>query len=87
MTCEPAPVVELRVERSRPEVRSIRNRFYTFAFFAFAGTMASLAALATRNFTTFFAGILIAAPVAGFRPIRAFLSDEQFPILKGKRRR
>jgi hypothetical protein len=30
--------------------------------------MASFAALATRNFTTFFAAILIAAPVAGFRP-------------------
>ena len=36
--------------------------------------MASLAALATRNFTTFLAGILIAAPVAGLRPIRAFRS-------------
>jgi len=28
--------------------------------------MAPFAALATRNFTTFFAAILIAAPVAGF---------------------
>ena len=36
--------------------------------------MASLAALATRNLTTFLAGILIAAPVAGLRPIRAFRS-------------
>ena len=36
--------------------------------------MASLAALATRNFTTFFAAILIAAPVAGFRPILALRS-------------
>ena len=44
------------------------------AFFAFGGTMASFAALATRNFTTFLAAILIAAPVAGFRPIRALRS-------------
>ena len=33
--------------------------------------MASLAALATRNFTTRLAGILMAAPVAGLRPMRA----------------
>ena len=33
--------------------------------------IASFAALATRNFTTFLAGILISAPVAGFRPMRA----------------
>jgi len=31
----------------------------------FAPRMASFAALATRNFTTFLAGILISAPVAG----------------------
>src|SRR4051794_6713054 len=37
---------------------------YAFAFFAFGGPMASLAALATRNFTTFFAAILIVSPVA-----------------------
>ncbi len=36
--------------------------------------MASLALLAIRNFTTFFAAILIASPVAGFRPMRALLS-------------
>jgi hypothetical protein len=36
--------------------------------------MASLAAFATRNFTAFFAGILIAAPVAGLRPMRALRS-------------
>src|ERR1035437_8906614 len=33
--------------------------------------MASLAAFATRNLTTFFAGMLMVAPVAGLRPIRA----------------
>src|SRR5262249_23727610 len=32
----------------------------------------SLAALAIRNLTTVLAGILIASPVAGFRPMRAF---------------
>ena len=45
-----------------------------YAFFFFGGTMASFAALATRNFTTFFAAILMAWPVAGFRPIRALRS-------------
>ena len=35
---------------------------------AFGGTIASFGALATRNFTTFFAAILIVSPVAGFRP-------------------
>src|SRR5688572_5962063 len=34
--------------------------------------MASFAALATRNFTTRFAAILIGSPVCGFRPMRAF---------------
>ena len=37
----------------------------------FEPRIASLAALATRNFTTFLAGILISAPVAGLRPTRA----------------
>ncbi len=37
----------------------------------FAPKIASLAALATRNFTTRLAGILIVAPVAGLRPMRA----------------
>jgi hypothetical protein len=36
------------------------NVSQTFALFSFNGTMASLAALATRNFTAFLAGILIA---------------------------
>ena len=36
--------------------------------------MASFAAFATRNLTTFLAGILIDSPVAGLRPIRAFRS-------------
>jgi len=44
-------------------------------FFLPPGTMASLAAFATRNFTTTLAGILIASPVAGFRPMRALRFD------------
>jgi hypothetical protein len=36
--------------------------------------MASLATLAILNFTTFLAAILMASPVAGFLPIRAFRS-------------
>jgi len=35
------------------------------------GAMASLAAFATRNFTTVLAGILMASPVCGLRPMRA----------------
>jgi len=37
----------------------------------FTGAIASLAALATRNFTAVFALILIDSPVCGLRPIRA----------------
>src|SRR5579863_5673222 len=40
----------------------------------FGGAIVSFAALATRNFTTVFALILIAAPVCGLRPIRALRS-------------
>src|SRR5579859_6618138 len=43
-------------------------------YFFFGGTIASLAAFATRNFTTFLAGILILSPVAGLRPMRALRS-------------
>src|SRR5687768_13625003 len=39
--------------------------------FYFALRTASLQAFATRNFTTFLAGILIVSPVAGLRPMRA----------------
>src|ERR1039457_1316812 len=55
-----------------------------FAFGAFGGTMASFAALATRNFTTFFAAILIAWPVAGFRPIRALRSTRTSRPIPGR---
>lgn len=45
------------------------------------GTIAILAAFATRIFTRVLAGIFIASPIAGFRPIRAFLfSRTNFPI-------
>src|SRR5579863_10304718 len=48
--------------------------FGNYDFLTFGGTMESFAALATRNFTTFLAGILMAWPVAGLRPIRALRS-------------
>src|SRR5437870_9329509 len=48
-------------------------RYPATAFLDF-GRMASFTALATRNFTTFLAGILICSPVAGFRPILALRS-------------
>jgi hypothetical protein len=42
--------------------------------------MASLAAFANLNFSTFFAGITIVAPVAGFLPILFFLfTTTSFP--------
>src|SRR4030066_1918094 len=41
-----------------------------YGYYFFPG-IASFAALATRNFTTFLAGILIASPVWGFLPMRA----------------
>jgi hypothetical protein len=44
------------------------------AFLDLAGTMASFAALAMRNLTTFLAAILMVSPVAGFRPIPALRS-------------
>src|SRR5690242_18542139 len=44
------------------------------AFLVLPGTIASFTALATRNFTTFLAGMLICWPVAGLRPILAFRS-------------
>lgn len=36
--------------------------------------MTSVAAFAIRNFTVFFAAILICSPVAGFRPMRSLRS-------------
>src|ERR1017187_9795035 len=44
---------------------------FSQAFAFFGGTMASFAALAIRNFTTFLGAILMASPVAGLRPMRA----------------
>jgi hypothetical protein len=50
-------------------------------YFPFAGTIASLHALAIRIFTTVFAGILIASPVAGYLPFLAFRFERtSFPI-------
>jgi len=47
----------------------------------FDGTIASLAVFAILIFTTVLAGILIALPVAGLRPMRAFLfTRTSFPI-------
>src|SRR6202163_5100150 len=43
-------------------------------YFFLGGTIESFTAFATRNFTTFLAGILIGSPVAGLRPIRALRS-------------
>src|SRR5690348_16603819 len=41
----------------------------------FLGAITSFTALATRNFTTVLAAILMGSPVCGLRPIRAFRLD------------
>src|SRR5690242_5919119 len=41
----------------------------------FLGAITSFTALATRNFTTVLAGILIGSPVCGLRPMRALRFD------------
>src|SRR5271167_439219 len=43
--------------------------------YGFLGAIESFAALATRNLTTVLAGILIASPVCGLRPMRALRFD------------
>src|SRR5437660_2641932 len=53
-------------------------------FYFFLGTIASFTALATRNFTTFLAGILIASPVAGLRPMRALRSTRTRRPMPGR---
>src|SRR5262245_8493913 len=53
-------------------------------YFFLGGTMASLTILATLNFTTFLAGILIASPVAGLRPIRALRSTRTRRPIPGR---
>src|SRR5579862_7870473 len=52
-----------------------RSEFHHFVREDLLEVIASFADLATRNFTTDLALILIASPVCGFRPRRAFLSD------------
>src|SRR3972149_11635786 len=59
-----------------PRHRSVQERTAPLRpfepnYFFLPPTTASLAALATRNFTTVLAAIFIASPVAGLRPIRA----------------
>ena len=59
----------------KQSARENGNRLY------FAPRMASLAALATRNFTTRLALIWIVSPVAGLRPTRALrLTSPSLPI-------
>src|SRR5512141_3363546 len=53
-------------------------------YFFVGGTIASFTALATRNFTTFLAGILMASPVAGLRPMRALRSTRTSRPMPGR---
>lgn len=70
---------ELGMENGRVKAAKQRDPS-EFPYFFLEGKTESLAALATRNFTTCLAGILIASPVAGLRPIRAFrLTFTSFP--------
>ena len=65
------------LEPARPQ-HAITSAYYFFL----GGTIESFAALATRNFTTFLAGILMLSPVAGLRPVRALRSTRtSLPVL------
>src|ERR1700719_88050 len=55
--------------KSRPQA-GLRHQFH-HNYYGFLGAIASLAALATRNFTTVLALIWIGSPVCGLRPTRA----------------
>src|SRR6202158_4127094 len=55
-----------------------------YFYFFLGGTIASLTALDTRNFTTFLAGILMASPVAGLRPMRALRSTRTSRPMPGR---
>src|SRR5580692_6318787 len=55
--------------KGRPQA-GLRHQFHHNDY-GFLGAMASLAALATRNFTTVLALIWIGSPVCGLRPTRA----------------
>src|ERR1039457_5369686 len=57
---------------------------FSQAFAFFGGTIASFAALAIRNFTTFLAAILMASPVAGLRPMRALRSTRTSRPIPGR---
>src|SRR6185437_13198232 len=66
------PLIHYTKEKGAPKVQSAWWKATAY----FAPRMASLAALATWNFTTRLAGIWMVSPVAGLRPRRAarFLS-------------
>ena len=49
--------------------------------------MESLAALATRNFTTVLAAILMTAPLAGFLPLRSLRFDLTSRPMPGRMKR
>ena len=70
-----APLHRTSQAMKNPAGKACRAGFSVFQFevryFFLGGTMASFTALATRNLTTFLAGILMASPVAGLRPMRA----------------
>src|ERR1700693_1447917 len=55
--------------KGRPQAGP-RHQFHQHDY-GFLGAIASLAALATRNFTTVFALIWMGSPVCGLRPTRA----------------
>src|SRR6202162_4010499 len=55
--------------KGRPQA-GLRHQFHHNDY-GFLGAIASLAALATRNFTTVLALIWIGSPVCGLRPMRA----------------
>src|ERR1019366_919367 len=66
--------IDTRVAAGRPgfyNFRPLRKVGLDGGYFFLGGTTASLNAFARRNFTTVLAGILMASPVWGLRPMRA----------------
>src|SRR5713226_8196457 len=55
-------------------MKAVLGEMRAIYFFVFGATIASCAALAARKLTTFLAGIFVASPVAGLRPLRALRS-------------
>ena len=67
--------------------QSCRSKLRYYFFLALLEAMESLAALATRNFTTVLAAILMTAPLAWFLPLRSLRFDLTSRPMPGRMKR